>query len=131
MQSHSPAVGDGFGSSAGLAVPSVTIAEQVACVDRELGMRKRVYPRWVANGKLNQAAADLEMRRMEAVRDTLRRVQVEFSDREPGAMVTGELFGPAKVRDDERQKVLAVVLNLSSQDLVYRVVAKLQERDHG
>ena len=108
---------------------SITLAEQIACVDRELGMRKRVYPRWVANGKLNQAAADLEMRRMEAVRSSLLRVQAELPDREPGKLQTGELFGPAAVRDRERQKVLGVLLNLTSQDLVYRVVAKLQEED--
>lgn len=70
-----------------------TIAEQLACVERELGMRKRIYPRWIANGKLNQAAADLEMRRMEAVRDTLKRAQVELTD---------------KVRADILQKVLSV-----------------------
>ena len=129
MQSHSPAVGDGAGSSTGLAVPAVTIAEQIACIDREIGMRGRVYPRWVKSGKLNQAAADLEIKRMEAVRASLLRVQSELPEREPGKLQTGELFGPAAVRDRERQKVLGVVLNLTSQDLVYRVVAKLQEAD--
>ena len=72
-----------------------TLSEQLACVERELGMRKRTYPRWVANGKLNQAAADLEMRRMEAVRDTLKRVQAE-------------LLCSDKVRADILQKCLSV-----------------------
>lgn len=108
-----------------------TIAEQIACVERELGMRGRVYPRWVANGKLNKAAADLEIRRMEAVKATLLRAEKEFAARPAGALPNGELFGPAKVREDERRKVLDMVLNVAGQSVVYRVVAKLQEADRG
>lgn len=50
----------------------VTLANQIASVERELAMRARVYPRWVKDGKLTQEAADEEVRRMTAVRDTLR-----------------------------------------------------------
>lgn len=64
-------------SGTGLAVPAggATIAEQIACVVRELGMRHRTYKRWVVQGKLTKSAADLEISRMEAVLDTLRRAQ--------------------------------------------------------
>ena len=109
----------------------VPIDEQIACVDRELGMRNRVYPRWVKAGKLTQAAADLEVKRMEAVQVSLLRVQAELPEREPGKLQTGELFGPAATRDAERQKVLGVLLNMTGQDLVYRLVAKLQAVDRG
>ncbi len=102
-----------------------TIAEQIASVERELGMRKRVYPRWVANGKLNQAAADLEMRRMEAVRDTLKRAQVVMADLEPGQLFTGEVYGPAKVRQDERAKVLGALAPMVHSDVMVRLMAKL------
>ena len=34
-------------------------------------MRERVYPAWVKNGKMKQAAADQEIARMEAVSVTL------------------------------------------------------------
>lgn len=50
---------------------SVPLPEQVACVDRELKMRRRVYPRWVAAGKMTQEKADSEMRAMEAVLETV------------------------------------------------------------
>lgn len=43
----------------------------VACVDREIAFRRRVYPRWVAAGKLTQAAADEQMALMQAVRQRL------------------------------------------------------------
>ena len=41
----------------------MTKAELLACVDREIAMRGRVYPRWVASGKMSQAQADKEARR--------------------------------------------------------------------
>lgn len=34
---------------------------------REVRMRKRVYPRWVADGKMSQAKADAEIAVMEAI----------------------------------------------------------------
>ena len=52
-----------------------TIAEQIAAVDRELDLRRKHYPRWVRQEKLTQTAADLEIKRMEAVRESLVRMQ--------------------------------------------------------
>jgi hypothetical protein len=49
----------------------IPLADQIACVDRELGYRRRVYPSWVARGRMTQRSADLEIERMEAVRETL------------------------------------------------------------
>lgn len=52
--------------------PPVTVAEMVACVEREIAMRGRVYPRRVADGKMTQAKADAEVRAMRAVLATLK-----------------------------------------------------------
>lgn len=52
-----------------------TIDEQMACVEREIKMRRRVYPRWVQDGRMTQAKADSEVRAMEAVAETLRGIQ--------------------------------------------------------
>lgn len=49
----------------------VTLQEMIDCINRELSFRSRVYPRWVRDGKLGQKAADMEMIRMQAVRDKL------------------------------------------------------------
>ncbi len=38
-----------------------------ACIERELKMRRRVYPRWVEAGKMSQAHADKEIATMEAI----------------------------------------------------------------
>lgn len=48
-----------------------TIDDLIACADREITMRERVYPRRVADGRLRQAAADREIALMRSVRDCL------------------------------------------------------------
>ena len=45
----------------------MTVVEMHACAVRELAMRRRVYPRWVAGGKMKQDAADHEIAAMEAI----------------------------------------------------------------
>lgn len=54
------------------ALPPVTTAQKIRCLEREIAMRKRVYPRWVSDGKMKQATADEEIRVMEAIREDLR-----------------------------------------------------------
>jgi len=48
----------------------VSLNDQIACVEREIRMRERVY-RWTAIGKLTQDAADREILCMRAVLATL------------------------------------------------------------
>lgn len=52
-------------------LPPVPYAEQIACVTRELGYRRRVYARRVEAGSMTQAQADREIRHMEAVLETV------------------------------------------------------------
>ncbi|MEG0819582.1 MAG: hypothetical protein RSG56_09065 [Brevundimonas sp.] len=49
----------------------ISIEDQIACIDRELRYRRRVYPRWIDGGKMTQRKADEEIARMEAVLATL------------------------------------------------------------
>ena len=56
-----------------VSVQMVLIADQIACIEREIGYRLRVYPRRVADGKMTQQLADRELDRMRAVLDTLKR----------------------------------------------------------
>lgn len=60
---------------------AVALADQIACVRRELAMRQRVYPRWVHAGKMTQADSDREITTMIAVLATLQGLQRQ---REPG-----------------------------------------------
>lgn len=48
-----------------------SLPDQIACVRREISMRERVYPRWVADKRMTQAHADRELAAMRAVLDTL------------------------------------------------------------
>lgn len=108
-----------------------TIAEQIAEVEREIKIRERVYMRWVGSGKLTQQAADIQIGRMRAVVETLKRVMVELPDREPGKLITGEVFGPAKVREVERARILGALSPLVSDSVMYRLEAQLQAIDSG
>jgi hypothetical protein len=53
-----------------------TSAEMVGCIERELKMRRRVYPRWVSTGKMSQPQANREIALMEAI---LARLQTDAS----------------------------------------------------
>ena len=46
---------------------TITTADKLACVQRELAMRRNVYPKWVASGRMKQMAADKEIAVMEAI----------------------------------------------------------------
>lgn len=50
---------------------SIPLADQIACVRREIAMRRRVYPGWVSSGRMTQEQSDLELTRMQAVLETL------------------------------------------------------------
>lgn len=60
----------------------INIDEMIKCVEREIGMRQRVYPKWVAMKKMSQEKADLEIRTMIAVLDQLKidKVVIGFAD---------------------------------------------------
>lgn len=58
--------------SAMFADEPVSRMEQILCVEREIRMRERAYPRWVAAGKMKQHMAQRELTVMRAVLETLR-----------------------------------------------------------
>lgn len=45
----------------------ITNADKLACVQRELKLRERVYPRRVSDNKMAQQLADRETRTMRAI----------------------------------------------------------------
>lgn len=49
----------------------VSLASQIAEVDREIAMRRQVYGRRVNDRKMRQSEAELLIERMQAVRNTL------------------------------------------------------------
>ena len=95
----------------------ITIEEQIACIERELGMRVKLYPRWVKSGKLTQAAADEELARMRAVLLTLQRVQQGLDHQVPGA---------EQIREGERARVLCTLAPMVHSDVYLRVQRKLK-----
>lgn len=53
-----------------------SLASQIAEVERELRMRREVYPRLVTTRKLRQAEADMRIAIMQSVLDTLTRLSL-------------------------------------------------------
>lgn len=45
----------------------ITTADKLACAERELAMRLRVYPRWVEEGKMSADKAKREVACMAAI----------------------------------------------------------------
>lgn len=48
-----------------------SLGAQIECVEREIRMRRHVYPRRVADGKMSTQTADREIALMVAVAETL------------------------------------------------------------
>lgn len=53
----------------------VTIDQQIACVEREIAMRKRCYPGWVEKGRMTADKAAHEMNAMTEVLHTLNQMR--------------------------------------------------------
>jgi hypothetical protein len=53
----------------------ISLELQIKAVEREIAMRRGVYPRWVTNKKMSQEKADFEIEAMEAVLATLKNLQ--------------------------------------------------------
>lgn len=53
----------------------VTLQDQIACVEREIGFRRRVYAHRVGKGTMTQQKADYEIEVMTAVLDTLQHLK--------------------------------------------------------
>lgn len=45
----------------------INIGDMIGCVQREINMRVKVYPRWVALGRMTQDQADREIAVMRAI----------------------------------------------------------------
>jgi hypothetical protein len=63
---------------------TITTEDMLACVKRELGQRRRVYPRLVGCGKMTQAGANREISTMQAIADKLQQ-ELEGNDLFGGA----------------------------------------------
>lgn len=51
--------------------------EMLACVEREIRMRERVYPEWVKLGRMSARKAEHELATMRAVREVIAALPVE------------------------------------------------------
>jgi len=59
---------------------TISLIGQIAEVDREIAKRHEVYPRQVAAGRMKKAEAELLIGRMQAVRASLKFLQIHEAD---------------------------------------------------
>lgn len=50
----------------------ITIDEQIQAVERELKLRRTLYPKWIEKRKIKKEKADYEIKAMEAVLESLK-----------------------------------------------------------
>lgn len=53
----------------------IPLAAQIECVEREIKLRERVYPRWIVGARITQDKADREIATMRAVLATLKGIK--------------------------------------------------------
>lgn len=56
-------------------MPEISLAEQIYELNRELALRRNVYPNWIRAGKLPSHEADRRIQRLEAALRTLQRIK--------------------------------------------------------
>ena len=61
----------------------MTLDDQIRCVGREIGLRRNVYPKFFASGRITQEKAVHEIAAMEAVYETLKRLRAEEGAKVP------------------------------------------------
>jgi hypothetical protein len=55
----------------------ITLLEQIAEAQRELALRRTLYPQWVKSGKLDAGDAYYRLQAQEAIVRTLQRLEVD------------------------------------------------------
>ena len=101
----------------------VSIVDKITCVERELGFRQRMYPRWIPQQKITQAVADREIQVMTAILEGLKKERIGEVFRSDAGLTE------AQIRRDERQRVLALVQRHNSG--VFVRLKAMVEREFG
>jgi hypothetical protein len=66
-------------------IPDVSLADQLACAKRELSIRLKTYPKWVAHDQMTERAAKREIAGQTAIVHTLERlIEEEEKTHQPG-----------------------------------------------
>lgn len=102
-----------------------SLAEQIACVEREIAMRLRVYPRYVEAHKMPQEKADREIAIMRAVSQTLRKTVavVPLFDAAAAVVTTADHLGHQGFRANLAEAV--TVLNNAGLHTIADEVVKI------
>jgi hypothetical protein len=76
----------------------ITLAEQIAEAQRELALRRKMYPQWVKSGKLDAGDAKYQLQVQEAIVRTLMRLDAE--QRQLSLFAAQASDGPERVQKE-------------------------------
>ena len=95
-------------------VTTVDISDQIACVKRELSLRKGFYPTLIARGKMTPATAEQEIARMTAVLNTLvlaERAHLDKSWNQPELLPSWQTYPEHKPTEEDIYTEFLVAYN--------------------
>lgn len=95
----------------GASIP--TLADLKKCAERECKMRARVYPRWVASGKMSQSGADGELYKMICIAELINTIESFDGDAEGALMLITSMQYTGR---DLAQPTLGGMDNLPNKD---------------
>lgn len=59
----------------------ISLTRQIQCVEREISMRQKIYPKQIACGRMAKETADSEIAAMKAVLATLKIARLKHLDK--------------------------------------------------
>lgn len=98
--------------------------QQLNEVERELGMRRRNYPKWVASGQMKQDQADRQIKLMEGVKETVRLARVDSMMR---GMTGQRLDEQAKARPNATVDGIGGLIAAAACDAAYKRAAETDQ----
>lgn len=104
--------------------PKIGIVMQIAEAERELALRRNVYPKLMASGKLKQEQADMNIERQEAIIRTLRfchKNEGEFHAFVNGRKAEKETSLGPRMRGDDEGEIARKVQNAVSRPLAAKI----------
>lgn len=72
------------------------LKEMIDCAGRELGLRKKCYPKWVASGKMQEETAEKEIKLMGLIYYSLKKIYDKKAPVIQQALFNSEEYKPKK-----------------------------------
>ena len=106
---------------------TTTFDQQLAELERELGVRKNIYPRWVQEGKLKQQQADHRIHVLEDIKEVVRaaRQAKQMTSTLTGQRIDQEALEAVPELKDQKALVLYFSNERGREEMIAACIAAL------